>query len=435
MSDQTLEIRSGGVVAVDTESLREAAALVSARAAECEEVAELVWRAEALVPVSPRGWSVAQAADAARAIAADLHRAADVYDAAEVHAARIVAEAEGDRFRVALLTLQAIAHAAVLSCADAAGRLSAERWWAMRHAELYRQGVDAATLGQMWPGGFFPPLLPPLAALHIILGQIARVGHATVERGGRMKGDVRPVEVTTLAEGPGAPPATLTEIAERIPGEGDSRVRVDRMVMADGSVEFAVYISGMQSFGFGGEDPFDMSSNLDLYSGERSVSYDAVMEALRQAGASAGDTVHAFGHSQGAMIASRLATAGDFVVPTLVTFGSPIQVDAGESVLAVALRHTDDPVVALSAGGLPGIAAARESLVVERVADPKGRVGDVAFGAHQMDEYAETAALVDGAADPRVEEVRGRLAHFSGAVSVESTVYTATRPDDEGPTA
>ena len=52
-----------------------------------------------------------------------------------------------------------------------------------------------------------------------------------------------------------------------------------------------------------------------------------MQQALRASGAAEGDVVHAFGHSQGAMIAGLTAVEGDYDVQTLVSFGSPIEAE------------------------------------------------------------------------------------------------------------
>ncbi len=122
--------------------------------------------------------------------------------------------------------------------------------------------------------------------------------------------------------------------------------------MPDGSRQFALYVAGTQApAGFGGDDPFDELSNVQLYAGVSSASYQATLEALRQAGAQPGDVLHDFGHSQGAMITAHVALEAGYDARTHVTFGSPVEADVGGGTLSVAVAHTDDPVAALQGGG------------------------------------------------------------------------------------
>ena len=229
-----------------------------------------------------------------------------------------------------------------------------------------------------------------------------------------------------------AAPASLAEAAARIPSTAAGRVRVERYTMPDGSRQFAVYIRGTTSGGYGQRDAFDSKSNLELYGGQRSASYAATRAALRDAGARPGDVVHAVGHSQGAMIASRLALEGGYDMKTLVTFGSPVEADVGDGTLRVAVRHTDDPVAALQGGGYDTAVGAQGSFVAERLADPLPTREDLTLGAHHLATYEETAAMIDASADPRVDQVRERFAGLEAAVAVEVTEYGASRVSPSG---
>jgi pimeloyl-ACP methyl ester carboxylesterase len=212
-----------------------------------------------------------------------------------------------------------------------------------------------------------------------------------------------------------------------MPGAGDSRVRVERYTMPDGSRQFAVYVAGTQSLALGGDDPWDNASNAELYAGRMSDSYAATEAALQAAGAREGDVVHAFGHSQGAMIAGRLALEGDYDVRTLVSLGSPVEADVGGQTLSVALRHTDDPVAGLAGGGHGEAVGAPGSFVAERVADPDASPDDARVPAHRLSAYAETAALVDASSDPRVGALRDVFAELGRADAVTVTEYAASR--------
>ncbi|WP_194410009.1 hypothetical protein [Microbacterium cremeum] len=253
-------------------------------------------------------------------------------------------------------------------------------------------------------------------------------GQGRLSRDARLTGRAGAVTLTTVrpAAASGAP-QSLTAVTQRMPGAGDSRVRVEKYTMPDGSKQFAVYIAGMQSFAYGGDDPWDNQANHELYTGRESESFAATKQALVAAGAEPGDVVHAFGHSQGAMIGSHLALDGEYDTRTLVTFGSPVAADVGTGTLSVTVRHTDDPVAALAGGGHNAAVGAPGSFVVERVADTEVGLADAAVPGHRMTAYAETAALVDASTDPRVGNLRDVFDDLGAAESVEVTEYAATR--------
>ncbi|SBS72695.1 hypothetical protein [uncultured Microbacterium sp.] len=419
-----LEIRSGGVIAVDTAELRHAAARLTSLAADGDRVhASLIGVAHLLelhgIVASVPCVLAAETAGRSAALAADLRALALVYEMVELEAERAAAEAGGDPARAARLgRALAVLQAEAGDAGTEARRLLDDRR-GDAHAELERQIAQA-----LQPFG--PPGWGAAIALPLLLARVRTLGRGLVPRNARLRGDPQPVTVPVLRRGSTAAPRALADIAGRMPGHGDSRIRVERYVMPDGSREFAAYIAGTQS-ALSVSEPFDMSSNLALYDGVRAASYDAAVAALRASGARDGDVVHLAGHSQGGMIAERLALDAQFRVATVVSFGSPVQADVRADTLQITLRHTDDPVAALAAGGAPQGAGAPGSFVAERIVHLTGSVSDLAFGAHQLDAYAETARLVDASADPRVDAVREHLAQLGTATSVAVTVYGAER--------
>lgn len=253
-------------------------------------------------------------------------------------------------------------------------------------------------------------------------------GLGIVPRDARLTGGTPVVTLVPVAPAPAsAAPAGLAAAAERIPHDSDARVRIEKYTMPDGTKQFAVYVAGMRSAELGGDDPWDGLSNIELYAGRRSASYEATVEALAAAGAQPGDVVHAFGHSQGAMVASRLALENGYDTRTLVTFGSPIDADVGPGTLSVSVRHTDDPVVALAGGGHMGSVGGEGSMVVEREAHPRVGPEDVLAPGHDLAGYTGTAALVDASSDPRVEAVRDVFTDLRHASEIEVLEFAAKR--------
>lgn len=431
-----VDIRSGGVVAVDSTSLYRTAWSL-----------DLVEREIADAGVNARGggWMLGGIAGVigggtvgeveqlavelerlsadARDLTAKLRSAAATYEYVELSAAREAAA--GDTAALARIDGQMEALRGVHPKEALAGIE------AMKHRSAFdvlaaQWAADGAMLG---PGGAL--LGAGLAAL--AGGMVTMLGRGRVARGERLVGAPVPVIVRPVGHPSGSAPSSLAAASRRIPSDAAARVRIERYTMPDGSRQFAVYITGTRSFGAGGPEVFDGQSNIDLYDGRRSASYDAVLEALRQSGAEPGDVVHEFGHSQGGMIASRVATGSGYDVRTLVTFGSPIEAELPDTTLSVAVRHTDEAVQALAGGGSPARVGAPGSFVAERLVDPMPRpLQDLQQSSHDLTKYTETAAMLDASDDVRMDGVRDVFADLRRATSVAVVEYSATRPDSAG---
>jgi hypothetical protein len=241
-----------------------------------------------------------------------------------------------------------------------------------------------------------------------------------------------PLSVTRTAPTPVNAPATLAEAAARIPrsGAGRPQIRVERYASTDDDRRWAVYIAGTSDFSTGGEEPFDMASNLAGIAGGDAAAQLATVEAMDDAGVRRGDRVIFLGHSQGGLVAARIAASGVYSTDALVTFGSPSgQIDVPDRVAHVAVEHAEDVTPAL--GGTPlGGADGRDRVVVTRgLFDEEGPPPGTSPGsAHRMVRYAETAALIDGSADPRLDPMRDALAGLGASGSGgTATTYRAER--------
>lgn len=423
-----LDIRSGGIVAVDTASLRAAGARLALVEASCDRIRDELVRAARLLG-DAGVWRVlpvvdaAQAAHRASGIARDLRTMADAYKAAELEASAQVAAAAGNA-RVATI-LRARAASLLLGNAAAIGHLTGAtvRW----------RREDAAALGEQL-GGLGPLQFGPADTLATALtALVAALGRGTMSRRRPPWGLPARVSVTPVTAGTATAPARIAQLAERIPG-GPGRVRVERYTMPGGSRRYVAYISG-SVVGGPDDEAWDMRSNLELYRGSRSASYDAVRKALAASGAAPGDRVSLVGYSQGAMAASLIAATEEFDVSLLVTLGDPVQAEVGAGTLSVALRHHDDPVSGLAGGGHVGGVGAPGSFVASRETPGTLLTGQSVFAPHALDEYRTTAGLVDASGDPRLDGVHDRLAELDGAASVDVTIYAAARDPDPPPQA
>ena len=438
-----MEIRGGGVVAVDTETLRSTAdAFVQVRG----DLESVSLRLDAVQSVlgdqghhGVDAWHdtdvlrtrLVTCIEKATLVGDALREAAAMYELVEINVAYRSAVWAGDFDAAALIKDRRDAlverYPDVLWAASTAELDRAVMW----PAHLVRQATELGLLGGMEIG----PEGGVIAGAALGLGTIGLAtitgygGQGRVPADARLSG--RGVEAMLVPLPPAptatAAPADLAAVAARMPGGGDSRVRVETYTMSDGSKQYAVYVAGTQSYGVGGDDAWDNLSNAQLYTGNASASYEATVAALEAAGAQPGDVVHAFAHSQGGMITAHIALEEGYDVRTHVAFGSPVEADLGASTLSVAVRHTDDPAAALAGGGHSTPVGAPGSFIVEREADPATGKHDMHIPAHQMATYAETAAMIDASSDPRVDAVHDVFEELGRAESVEVVEYGALR--------
>ena len=443
-----LVIRSSGAAVIDTTSLRSAARTGRALAARLRCVDASLGAAVGFVASVPGlraarevQHDIAREARRSEALATEcenlcaaLDSSADLYELVEVHAAWQLTQ-QGGAERVALEARASVLGTRLwgVSGADAtfsslvlSGALSEGDNGAALRAQ--------STLGALLVGGVWAAPVGFALAAGVQLG----AARASSVREGRAPGRAVPrtpttsetrerVAITPLSRTNAAPVAGFADAAGRISGSAASRIRVERYVMPSGSREWVVYVTGTQSAALGGSEPFDMSSNLALYSGKDAASSAAVRAALADAGVASGEPVHAVAHSQGAMVAEALAREGEYDIQTLITFGAPTTGSLPPEVTAVTIRHLDDPVATL-AGSLPAAErGASEGFVAERLADPLPGLHDIGMPAHTLASYAATGALLDSSADPRVRGIDPLWDRLAGAESVRATEYSAER--------
>lgn len=432
MSD--VEIRSSGVVAVDTESLTHAARVLDQFRVELRYVADGLLAVASRMSASPdtfgdglalRAWNLVDAArdlaDPPERLAGWLRETAAVYEAVELQAQRAAAALAGEKADVA--RIDALLAAIDARHPGATGQATAARLWRDATWAGDIAGQLQAGIGALTPGG---------AGLGLVAWALAHdlrtLGTGRIDAGTKLRGAAAPIRLEELTPTATltAAPATLAGVAQRIP-DGQARIRVERYAMPDGSRQFAVYVAGTRAGASGGSDPFDWTSNFQLHDGRVSSSFVAVEAALAHSGAEPGDIVHAAGHSQGAMIGAYLAVEGDYDVRTLIGLGSPVDPLVDPRTLSIEVRHTDDPVVALTGGGRVDPVGAAGSFVAERSFDPAPGIQDLGAPAHRLDGYIDTTRLLDESSDPRMGAIRSTLAELATATDVRVWEYDAER--------
>ena len=247
---------------------------------------------------------------------------------------------------------------------------------------------------------------------------------ALATRGGALReGDVRVRESRRFAVP--AAPAGFRDRVDRVPA-GRSQIRIERYSFPARPDRFEVFLGGTRAAGLlGGDEPWDMTSNLHGVAGLSPGSLRAAEDAMRSAGVTADSEVVFTGYSQGGLLATELAASGDWTTRGLVTFGAPVGgMELPEGFPVVQVEHTDDLVPAFG-----GDRSETGPIVVRREAFAGRDVpADVAVPAHRLGEYRSTAELLDAARAPAVVSAAGRLRTFGqGAERIEITLYRADR--------
>lgn len=249
-----------------------------------------------------------------------------------------------------------------------------------------------------------------LAALAGVSGidpvRIDRVG-ADLRRGG----DARPVE----------PPTALADRVDRIP-DAAAPIVIERYTMPDGSMHVEVYIAGTDAHApMGGEQPWDMASNVAIVGGADASSLQAVRAALAAEGITSETSIVFTGYSQGGAIATVLAESGEYHTTGLVTVGAP---SGGLPVRgdypAIVIEHREDLVPVLS-----GIRRDTTAVVVRGDAFAAGSLPEGSLPAHDLDRYRHTSAEADAHVSTMLRAAIDALPQ--AATTGVRTAYTATR--------
>lgn len=189
----------------------------------------------------------------------------------------------------------------------------------------------------------------------------------------------------------------------RVPAE--EQVRIEQYTAPGEPTRYVVYVAPTQTFApIADQEPWDLTSNVAGVAGLPAGSIRATEQAMADAGITADSEIVLVGFSQGGLVADAVAASGDWNAVGLETYGDPGGgIELPEGISGLAVRHTDDFVVATGGEQLP-----TDRTIVERQAYPDGSdiPTDLPVPAHQRRAYAETARLLDAAES---SEVRAQL--------------------------
>lgn len=186
-----------------------------------------------------------------------------------------------------------------------------------------------------------------------------------------------------------------------------------------------------------GENPFDTYGNVEGVGGDSRYVAEAVVEALRQSGASPSDSVILTGYSLGGIhavnIAARLEQDGGFTMEMVLTAGAPRGGrDLPEGVRALHLEHVEDWVT--GADGASNADTPDRITVTGTTPVPEGAGGGLG-PAHQLDVYLDLAARADASGDPSLEESLGHLAELIGPGTIATrSLFQFSRTSGQTPT-
>lgn len=243
---------------------------------------------------------------------------------------------------------------------------------------------------------------------HALPFLVSNSSRASAQVGGHSALVETPVTVTSVSSDVSTPPSATADLVSRIPrsGEDGPQIRIERYGGTD--PVYYVYLGGTMDSGLNATtEPWDMTSNVEALAARDAGSQRATVQAMRLAGIEADDHVIMVGHSQGGLVAARIAESEQFRVSTLVTVGAPIhtvKVPATTQVLAI--EHREDVIPMLS--GVASAAALATTLTVRRsVAGSATSPGDP-LPAHNLSRYIETAREIDRSGDARLRDAVGR---------------------------
>ncbi|HET8878832.1 MAG TPA: hypothetical protein VFN00_05225 [Arthrobacter sp.] len=213
-------------------------------------------------------------------------------------------------------------------------------------------------------------------------------------------------------------PAGLLRRAESV-GETAGDIEVIQVDAATGRA-WVVVIPGTQLGGLpAGTNPFDTAGIAEALGYDSQETTAAIRQALREAGAEAGDQLVAVGYSQGGIHAMNLsqdkAFLAEFDVKYVLTAGSPVGgITSGPGVSSLHLEHREDWV--------PGADGAANADTRDRVTVTLTNEltlpapHDFGLGpGHRLENYEAGAELVSASRDPSLQASTAALAAVVGA--------------------
>lgn len=204
---------------------------------------------------------------------------------------------------------------------------------------------------------------------------------------------------------------------------------VEKVISPDGEERYVVLIPGTSAGPLADStNPANHISNMQMMAGITSDAERSVIAAMEAAGIPAGAPVTFIGHSQGGLVASRLASdpqiQNQYHLDFVLTFGSPTGLaQLPEELPSLHLEEVDDVVPALDGSAN----TASKNHVTVTFAD-EGLMQSLISQTHGMEVYARGLEDIVASSDPKVLAITEKLRHATGfaeGASVEATQYLA----------
>jgi pimeloyl-ACP methyl ester carboxylesterase len=243
----------------------------------------------------------------------------------------------------------------------------------------------------------------------------------------------RPADPTDDASGP---PRTMAALIRGLTVRSDNNaggavdVRIVTTFAPDGSSQRAaiVDITGTTEWAFAtrsSKTVSNLATNLRTVGNEPSTYEAGVVLALRDSGIRSDEPIMLVGHSQGGLVAARLAAdlseSAEFRVTHLVTAGAPIGlIDIPPSVQVLSLENAGDVVPEVD-GTLNPTRPNQVTVKVDRGGSGIDQRHDLGSG------YLPAAADVDACGDGSVTDWISGAGAFLGGADVRTRVFQITR--------
>ena len=347
------------------------------------------------------------------------YRAADGLLTSTVQSLQVAAGAAlGTSAPLLLPPLGVVAGSLQLAGADPQEQLEA---WVVHHPE--ELGFLAGGAAGVWRGVAAALLVPPWAP-----GPLTYAGTMHLLGAWLPEGAARAEQIagpTRVAAPQGA--GDLLRAVEASGGDGavPGEIGILRLHGSDGVERYVVLLPGTASWALRpGQEPRDLAGNLHLSAEEETAYAAGVVLALTQARVPPGAPVLLVGHSQGGMVAARLAAdpavRSAFSIRAVLSAGAPLGRAASmPGVAGLALENTTDLVPTLEGRANPD----SPGLTTARFTVQHGSV----VGNHDVGTYA---AAVDALplGHPSVQGWRREVAGFlDPAATAEQERWAVTR--------
>ncbi len=212
---------------------------------------------------------------------------------------------------------------------------------------------------------------------------------------------------------------------------GPGAIVIDTTVLPNGTKTHVVRVPGTRDNWVADRSTFDYGSNVAAIVGKESDSERLLMDALKAAGIGADEPIMLVGHSQGGIIAAKVAASAgaDYNITHVTTVGSPTdRLEYVRGIEYLNVRHDEDLVHGLDGKpppDLPHVTTVMASL--EQAEQPwlVSAAGGIA-SSHAVTAYVATGRAIDASKHASVEAWRASASDYLGGGKATRKEYAPT---------